>query len=57
MVGVASTGYDTDCTGPSASLILHLPGDHLSPYSSGERAYALRTEKNNCSIEEKDISL
>jgi len=34
MVGVASNGYDGDCTGPVSSLITHLPGDPLSPYTA-----------------------
>jgi len=57
MVWVASSGYDTDCTGPAASLIMHLPWDHLSPYSSWEYAYAIRRDKNYCSDETKKIEI
>jgi len=48
MVGVASNGYDGDCTGPVSSLITHLPGDPLSPYTAWERAYSLKSENNLC---------
>lgn len=48
MVGVASDGYDWDCTGPASSLIMHLQDDHLASYIWGKRAYRIRTEVNSC---------
>lgn len=57
MVWVASSWYDSQCSGPAASLILHLPNDHLSAYSSGKYAYALRAEKNYCSPEANSIEI
>ncbi len=57
MAGVASDGFRWDCTGPVASLITHLPGDHLAAYSWGERAYRIRSEVNKCESGEKNTTL
>lgn len=57
MAWVASDGFDGDCTWPVASLITHLPWDHLASYSWGQRAYRIRSEKNFCESLEKDTSI
>ena len=49
MVGVASNGYDGECSWPVSSLIMHLQDDHLASYIWGKRAYKIRTEVNTCS--------
>ncbi len=57
MTGVASDGFRWTCTWPVASLIMHLPKDPLAWYSWWKRAYAIRTETNICSGEEKQTTI
>jgi len=57
MAWVASDWFRGDCTGPVASLITHLPGDHLAAYSWGERAYSIRSEVNLCSDATESTSI
>lgn len=57
MAWVASDWFRWDCTGPVASLITHLPGDHLAAYSGGQRAYSIRSEVNLCASSEKNTSI
>lgn len=57
MAWVASDGFRGDCSGPVASLITHLPGDHLAAYSWGERAFSIRSEVNLCSSSTKSTSI
>jgi len=57
MTWVASDGFRGDCSWPVASLITHLPWDHLAAYSGWERAYSIRSEVNLCSDWVQNTSL
>lgn len=57
MAGIASDGFNGDCSWPVSSLITHLPWDHLAAYSGWERAYRLKSEQNFCWNSEKTITL
>lgn len=52
MAGVASSGFNGDCSGPVASLITHLPWDPLASYAGGQGAYRLKSSQNFCSDSE-----
>ena len=56
MTWVASDGFKWNCTGPVASLIMHLPKDHLAWYAWGKRAYSIRSSVNICWDEERDTT-
>ena len=57
MAWVASDGYNGKCTGPVASLITHLPGDHLASYHWGLNAYSYKSSQNMCSTLEESTSI
>lgn len=57
MAWVASDGFWWDCTGPVASLITHLPADHLASYQWGLNAYSYKSSQNLCSDREESTSL
>ena len=51
MAAVGTGGYYGECTGPAASLLLHNPEDWAVSYQSGETAYDIREDVNNCSMQ------
>lgn len=56
MVGVASSGNTKNpCTGPIASMTLHLTADRLSPYRDGQHAFVKRSEQNMCEESESSV--
>lgn len=57
MTWVASSGYNWDCTGPSASLITHLEWDPLAGYAGWVWAYKIRSAKNMCEDTEIQTSI
>ena len=57
MTGVASAGFNGECTGPVSSLITHLAGDPLASYSSGLSAYQIRSTKNLCGEDETSMNI
>lgn len=57
MVWVASDGYNGVCTAPVTSLITHLPADHLASYQWWLNAYRYKSEQNNCSETEENVTL
>jgi len=57
MAWVASSWFKAKCTWPVSSLITHLPWDPLAAYSGGQRAYAIRSEVNQCESGEKQMNI
>lgn len=57
MTAVAWPWYDSECRGPTASLILHNSRDSLVPYSDGTTATRIRKEKNFCSWEAEKLDI
>lgn len=57
MVGVAGGKNNVECSWPVSSLILHLPWDYATAYSEWVAAYSKKIEQNQCTGEEKTISM
>lgn len=57
MTGVASAWYDSTCSGPVASLIMHNSADLLVPYSDWVNATRIRREKNQCTSEKQNKNI
>jgi len=56
MASVGTGGYYGECTGPAASLMLHNPEDWAVSYQSGETAYDIRENVNECSMQSLDAT-
>ena len=57
MTAVAGPWYDSDCSWPVKSLIMHNKADRLVPYSDWERALNIRKKVNECSENTESVKI